>query len=50
MWLQNTCHASVIPHDLTERKYCNKVDGGYNQPELNETHEHVKYLVFVCPG
>lgn len=47
MWLQNTCRASVIPHNLIERKSCDKVDSGNTQSELNETHVHVRYLVFV---
>lgn len=50
MWLQNTCHASVILHNLIERKSCDKVDSGYTQSESNETHVHVKYFVFVWPG
>lgn len=37
MWLQNTCHAFVIPHNLIERKSCDKVDSGDTQPGRNES-------------
>lgn len=50
MWLQNTCHASVILHNLIERKSCDKVESGYTQSEWKETHAHVRHVVFVWPG
>lgn len=37
MQLQNTCHTSVIPPNLIERKSCDKVDSAYAQPGLNES-------------
>lgn len=50
MWLQNSCHPSVILHNLIEKKSWDKVQSGHTQSELKSNQELAKYLVFVWPG